>query len=127
MLKPFSELKKEAMENKDKVAFLTEVFKVLHNDAPPEDFIKLGGRLAGIVNQAGKDYLIVLQAIWKSSADGIVASHLNFIQAIVKNKTGNVYTKKTSNLDRVFSDKILTKRLSATELRDKERQEISGK
>lgn len=123
MLKPFNQLKKEAMDNKDKVAFLVDVFKVLHNDAPPEDFEKLGGRLAGITNQAGKDYLIVLQAIWKSSADGIVGSHLNFIQAIVKNKIGNVYNSKTSNFDKAFGNKTLIKRLNATELRDKEKQE----
>ncbi len=100
MLKSFSQLKKEAMESTNKVGFLMDTFVILHKDAPPEDFMNLNGRMAGILNKAGKDYLIVLQAIWKASADAIVASHLNFIQAMVQNKVGNGFNKQPTSSTR---------------------------
>jgi hypothetical protein len=121
-LKSFNQLKKEVNESKNKVAFLIDIFMVLHSDAPPDDFEKLGGRMAGILNQAGKDPIIVLQAIWKSSADGIVASHLNFIQGMIKNKVSG-FCQQPSRFDKALSSSPSPRRLSAQELLDKEKQE----
>ena len=81
----FNHLRKRAMESPDKIAFVVDVFHNLHDDAPPEDFKGLGGRLAGIVKQSGNDYLRVLQVIWIASAMGIQGSHLNYIQGMMRN------------------------------------------
>lgn len=126
MVKSFNQLKKDAMESKNKVGFLVDTFIALHNDALPEDFDKIGGRMGGILNKAGKDYLIVLQAIWKSSADPIIGSHLNYIQGIVQNKVGNVYSNKISGFEKILSENLI-KRLNVSELRDKEKQESKTK
>jgi len=81
----FNHLRKRAMESPNKIAFVVDVFRSLHDDAPPEDFSGLGGRLAGIIKQSRNDYLRVLQVIWISSAMGIQGSHLNYIQGMIRN------------------------------------------
>lgn len=81
----FNQLRSKAIKSPNKVAFLVDVFKILHNDAPPEDFKQLGGRLAGILKQANNDYCRVLQVIWKTSADNPVGSHLGWTQKILAN------------------------------------------
>jgi len=79
----FKQLRQKLIESKDKIAFLVECFKVLHEDAPEYDFEELGGRLAGIVKQAGGDYLRVLQLMWIASAQSPQASHLNYIHRML--------------------------------------------
>ena len=79
----FQQLKSKATESTNKIAFLVECFKILHEDAPEYDLEELGGRLAGIVKQAGGDYLRVLQLMWIASANGIQGSHLNYIQRML--------------------------------------------
>ena len=67
-----------------KVAFMVQCFKTLHADAPEYDFeCKLGDRIAGIIKQAGGDYLRVLQLMWIASAQGIQGSHLDYIQKML--------------------------------------------
>jgi hypothetical protein len=79
----FQQLRQRAIESTNKVAFLVECFNTLHSEAPPEDFENLGGRIAGIIKQAGGDYCRVLQIIWKTSADSPAGSHLNYIQRML--------------------------------------------
>ncbi len=79
----FPQLRKELIASKDKVAFLVCCFRVLHSEAPPEDFENCGGRIAGIIKQAGGDYCRVLQLMWIASANGIQGSHLNYIQKML--------------------------------------------
>lgn len=83
----FNHLRKKAMESSDKIAFAVDVFHNLHDDAPPEDFEGLGGRLAGIIKQANGDYLRVLQVMWVAAAMGIQGSHLGYIQGMLRNGT----------------------------------------
>ena len=82
----FNQLRKKAIESPNKVAFMVQTFKILHDDALPEDFKNSGGRLAGILKQANNDYIRVLQAMWMASASGIQGSHLNYIQKMIANK-----------------------------------------
>jgi hypothetical protein len=90
----FNQLRNRAIESQNKVAFMVDVFKTLHDDAPPEDFKQLGGRLAGILKQANNDYCHVLQIMWKTSADGIMGSHLNWIQKILTNSKQKGFMQK---------------------------------
>lgn len=95
----FNQLRREAIESPNKVAFMVNIFKILHDDAPPEDFKNLGGRLAGILKQANDDYCRVLQTIWKTSADNPVGSHLNYIQK------GLMYNKNQWQRDKVDKER----------------------
>jgi hypothetical protein len=79
----FQQLRSRAIESTNKVAFLVECFNTLHSEALPEDFENLGGRIAGIIKQAGGDYCRVLQLMWIASANGIQGSHLNYIQKML--------------------------------------------
>jgi hypothetical protein len=80
----FNQLRIRAIESKNKIAFCMDCFKNLHSDAPPEDFDNsLGGRIAGIIKQAGGDYCRFLQLMWIASAQGIQGSHLNYIQKML--------------------------------------------
>lgn len=79
----FTQLRQRAIESTNKVAFMVECFKKLHSEAPPEDFENIGGRIAGIIKQAGGDYCRVLQLMWIASANGIQGSHLNYIQKML--------------------------------------------
>ncbi|MFA5049312.1 MAG: hypothetical protein WC516_09875 [Patescibacteria group bacterium] len=70
----------------DKVGFLVLCFKRLHPDAPTEDNINIGGRIAGIwARTYSKDTGYVLKIIWDSSSASIAGSHLNFIQSYKRN------------------------------------------
>ena len=94
----FNQLRGQLIKSTNKVSFIVDIFKGLHPEAPPEDFKELGGRIAGIIKQARGEYLLVLQAIWKSSADGIIGSHLNYIQGILRRNSQGSYLKQPTQL-----------------------------
>lgn len=68
----------------NKIAVLVGAFKTLHPDAPHDDDCP-GGRLAGMVKQVSNDYGYVLLKIWMTSPASIAGSHLNYINAALKN------------------------------------------
>jgi hypothetical protein len=82
-LRSFTDYLEASKQSKNKVAFLTLAFVSLHNHAAPEDLESPFSRIAGIWAAGHKDTARVLQIIWKTSADGIVGSHLNYINAII--------------------------------------------
>ena len=67
----------------NKVAVLVGAFKVLHPDATNEDIETAGGRLAGMIKQAGDAGLVLLK-IWMTAPVNIVGSHLNYINGALK-------------------------------------------
>jgi len=91
----FHQLREEAISSPNKVSYAVYIFEGLHDDAPPEDFEGLGGRLAGIIKQANGDYLRVLQVMWIAAAMGIQGSHLHYIQGMLRNGK-QVRGRKTS-------------------------------
>ena len=105
----FNQLRSKAIESPNKVAFMVDVFKVLHDNAPPEDFKNLGGRLAGILKQSGNDYCYVLQQLWKLSADGIVGSHLNYMQGAMRNSRQKALTPTSRERPKVQYKKVEAK------------------
>lgn len=87
LVKGFQELRNEAIKITDKkgqIAFLIEAFKFYHSHAPPSDFEKLGGRVAGTLKSISDDYLYLLKLIWDSSSADIAGSHLNYIQGKIR-------------------------------------------
>lgn len=84
----FSNLHKTLKESKNKVGTLTDIFKACHENAPPEDFDNLGGRIAGILKQANNDYGYLAKLIWNTSSDSIAGSHLNYIQGKIRGEQG---------------------------------------
>ena len=67
----------------NKVAVLVGAFKILHPDATSEDLETAGGRLAGMIKQAGDAGLVLLK-IWMTAPVNIVGSHLNYINGALK-------------------------------------------
>ena len=66
---------------------MVDVFKACHPRAPPEDFLNLGGRIAGILKLCSGDYGYLLKLIWDTSSADIAGSHLNYIQGSIRAKS----------------------------------------
>ena len=82
-VKTFNQYKELSLGVVDKVGFLVDVFKILHDTAPKEDFINTGGRIAKLWVLANKDTGYLLEIIWCASAKPCNGSHLNYIQAML--------------------------------------------
>ena len=74
-------------ENDSKIGVLVLAFKTLHPHAPADDLKVVGDRMAGMVKQARGDYAYILLKIWQTSTNTPVGSHLNYINATLKNGT----------------------------------------
>lgn len=68
----------------NKVGFLIDMFKETHINAPEDDFDRLNGRMAGIYKYAKGDMVIIIKSIWRSCADSIQGSHLDYITKSVR-------------------------------------------
>lgn len=83
----------------NKVAVLVSAFKVLHPDCPVEDTADCGGRIAGMIKQKHDPGYILLK-IWMTAPVNIAGSHLNYINAALKNGappvSGNYTSRKYS-------------------------------
>jgi hypothetical protein len=68
----------------NKVGFLIDAFREIHTNAPESDAKVLAGRMAGIYKMTQGNTEVVLKLIWRSSAERIKGSHLDYIQKAVK-------------------------------------------
>jgi hypothetical protein len=98
----FSDYLGLSKEATNKAGFLVLCFKRLHSNAPKEDFINTGGRIAKLWVLANKDTGYLLEIIWCASAKPCNGSHLNYIQAMLsKPKINTKPQLPTTQLKRV--------------------------
>jgi hypothetical protein len=91
----FKSFLSESVLSANKIGFLVLVFKILHENAPTEDFKTevLGGKIAQLWKLCNKDTGRTLKIIWDSSSVFPVGSHLDYMLGIVKK---NDYTNKNN-------------------------------
>lgn len=90
----------EAKIATNKPGFLVLCFKILHENAPDDDFNQeiIGGKIAKFWMLCNKDTGTALKIIWNTSSQFVVGSHLDYMLGIVKRDyKSNSQPKQVSN------------------------------